>query len=149
MAHVRTQIREEVVSLLLGLPTTGPNVFDSRPPESGFDDAELPGLNVLTPADTINAKIPNTSEKETRQVDLIVQCKAKGNGAAAIVDQASAEVQAALAQNEKLGGRAKELFLESTSTTISGEIDQPTATAEMIFAVSYRINPQDPETAIA
>ena len=48
MSHVRTQIRNQLVTYLTGLSTTGSNVFKSRPQARPLQSSELPGLVIYT-----------------------------------------------------------------------------------------------------
>lgn len=148
VAHVRTQIRGAMVATLTGLATTGSNVFDSRPEGRDWNENDLPGLNILTPTDSIDTDRTNSRGKEARQIAAIVECRAKGANSASVADQASAEVQAALAADETLGGLAKDLFLSEAATSLSGEIDRPVAVVRLEVSVGYRIVPTDPETPI-
>lgn len=148
LAHVRTQARANAAAILAGLPTTGANVFDSRPEGRDWNSGDLPGLNVLTPTDALDLELSKTEGKEAHELRLVVESRAKGEGSAAVADQGAAEAQAAIFSEPTLGGVAKRILLLESKTSISGEIETPTAIVRMEFAVLYRILSTDPETSI-
>jgi hypothetical protein len=148
MAHVRTQLRNAVAARLAGLATTGANVFDSRPPLTKWPDADLPGLSIATPSDDFDPEGSAMKGPNAFDLTLEVTVRAKGTDCVAVGDQAAAEIQAAIAADETLGGIAKHCAILTTTTSTTGDLESPVAELRLEFAVGYRINPSDAETSI-
>ena len=100
MAHQRKTIRDQVITYLTGLSTTGSNVFNSRVYPN--EQSKLPLLNVYT--------LSESSELDAignllRSVDLVVEGFASENSSIEnTLDTISKEVEEALAVDSTLNG---------------------------------------------
>ena len=149
MAHVRKSIRDNIVTAVTSLSTTGARVYRSRiyPPETAND---LPGLCVYTlreasEADTMGASAHGLA----REVDIVVEAYVRAtSNYDNTLDTICVEVEEAVATDLTRGGNAKDTLLESTEFELSGEGDQPVAMARLTYSCFYRTAASDVETAI-
>lgn len=141
MTHPRQTIRDNAVSLLTGLATTGANVFPSRvyPVEYG----KLPALAVYMgaeqPADSDLQSMGYTREIEAElMVDVIA---AASTGLDDQLDAILSEIQAAIAADRTLSGAL-------TRTAEYGGVDAPEfsdqaetehATMTVTYTVTYEV----------
>lgn len=136
MAHVRKQIRDEVVSTLTGLATTGSNVFRSRVYPLG--DSKLPGLAIYTDTEEIAPQTISPPRTQLRTLTITVDCYVKGvSNFDNDLDTISEEIEEALAADLTRGGLAKDTRITSFQADFSGEGDQPVATAKISIEVDY------------
>ena len=115
MAHVRQSIRDNVVTTVTGLSTTGSSVFRTRiyPLETG----NLPGLCVYT--QTEDSGIDTLGSRNlTRTVDVLIE--------------------AAMATDVTRGGYAKDCLLTRSEFEFSDEGDRPIVMGRLTYAVQYR-----------
>lgn len=147
MSHVRQQIREYVEGQLTGLTTTGSNVFASR--VYPMVASKLPGLLVYTSSETSSETAFSKARHQTRVLSLVVEgfVKAKSNYDDDL-DTISEEVEAALLDDPLFGGLSVNVELQSTDVDLSGDADQPVGTVRLTFAVTYRTETGQPDTAI-
>jgi hypothetical protein len=127
--HVRRQIRDVVAASLVGLPTTGDNVFKSRRSPSG--DAKLPALLVYTRAERSAGDGMGTpaTRKIARELKIFVVgvCRVAEDSPDDVLDQICVEVEAVLPTVPALvgvGGLLENFILEST------DFDVPTEPAD-------------------
>ena len=144
MAHQRKTIRDQVISYLTGLSTTGSNVFNSRVYPN--EQSKLPLLNVYT--------LSESSELDAignllRSVDLVVEGFASANSSIEnTLDTISKEVEEALAVDSTLNGTCKNHFISSTEVTLANEGSLPIGVVRMVFTVQYRTTQSDVEALI-
>jgi hypothetical protein len=149
LAHVRKSIRDNIVTAVTSLSTTGARVYRSRiyPPETAND---LPGLCVYTlreasEADTMGASAHGLA----REVDIVVEAYVRAtSNYDNTLDTICVEVEEAVATDLTRGGNAKDTLLESAEFELSGEGDQPVAMARLTYSCFYRTAASDVETAI-
>ena len=146
MAHVRKQIRDDVVVTLIGLTTTGTRVYASRvhPNEA----AKLPALCVYTLNETSELIAMNENQLR-RSLDLVVEgyAKAKAN-LDDTLDTIATEVEEALALDPTRGGVAHKTVITDTEVSLSDEGDQPIGVIRMVFQVDYVTTSGDVESNV-
>lgn len=144
--HLRKQIRVAAATALANLTTTGARVYASR--VHPLQDANLPGLRISNPDETIEQTTVDTNPLQERVLELPVEACVKAvSGYEDTVDQIVKEVEVALAANQTLGGLCKSVLLRSISTELSGEGEKPVAIATMTFEVPYYTRRSSPDTA--
>ena len=137
MAHVRQSIRDNVVTTVTGLSTTGSRVFRTRvyPLETG----NLPGLCVWTSTEDSTVSTLTAPKYLDREVEVIVEAYVRGTANYDnTLDTICSEVEAAMAGDLDRGDNAKDTFLTRTELEFSDEGDQPIGMARMTFTVEYR-----------
>lgn len=131
MTHKRQQIREQAVTLLTGLATTGARVFASR--VYPIQRAELPGLLVY--AKNEPSQRASMGGSLMRDLTLVVEAVARGADLDDTLDTICKEVEAAM--TARLNGLAKDCYLAATDISYDGQGEQPHGVARMEFAVVY------------
>lgn len=133
MSHSRTQLREQMASLLTGLATTGARVYQSRMrPADG-----LPCLLVTTNDEDITPG--NIHGWYERRVSLQVRGFAKGGTTLDdTLDQIALEVETALA-----GSRAE---LDRIEVDFDDELEQPVGVITLTYQMTYFTAASDPAT---
>jgi len=144
MAHQRKTIRDQVITSLTGLTTTGSNVFNSRVYPN--EQSKLPLLNVYT--------ISESSELDAvgsllRSMDLVVEGFASANSNIEnTLDTIAKEVEEALGSDITLNGTCKNHFISSTEVTLANEGSLPIGVVRLVFTVIYRTTQSDVEALI-
>lgn len=142
MSHVRTQIRDRVVTLLTPLGT----VYASRIHPIAED--ALPVFLVYTNAEQIDLEGAafNTLERRLEVVvEIVAQATADLDDT---LDAKLALVEAALAADFTLNGKAVASMPASIEISMSMEGAQPIGRARLTYAVLYRTSSTDPTVAI-
>ena len=107
MSHIRTRIRQNLVTSLTGLANTGNNVFDSRVYPMNADT--LPGICVYTENETTayqSINPPRTLDKTiTASIEIYVQMIDTYDE---VLDQISADVEEALYTDLTRNGLAQD-----------------------------------------
>lgn len=143
MPHARQKIRDQAVTELTGLATTGSRVYPSR--IYPLQEAELPALLVYAheeESEPFNLDLDGRILE--RSLTLTVTGVAQAtSGIEDTLDQIAAEVEAALGLS-MLNGLAADLYLAGTRLELSGEGDQPTGSIHLDWRVLYRTMEKDP-----
>lgn len=146
MAHVRKQIRDNIVTTVTGLATTGTKVYQSR--VYPISAASLPALTVYTKSETseyITMGYPRTVE---RTMTVVVEAYCQGiTGYDNTLDQISVEVEEAVTADVTRGNIAKDTRIVDFESDFSGDPDQPVASATITIEVDYVTIENDSETA--
>jgi hypothetical protein len=146
MAHVRKQIRDDVVTTLTGLITTGTRVFASRvyPNEAG----KLPLLCVYS-LNEASELIAMNGNQLLRSLEIVVEgyAKAKAN-LDDTLDAIAKEVEEALAVDPTRGGIAHKTVINDTEISLSEEGEQPIGVIRMSFQVDYVTTSGDVENNV-
>lgn len=147
MAHLRTQIRDAIQTLLTGLPTTGSNVFAGRalPLTAG----KTPALVIFTfpdvPVYEDGAEMGDTVC--IVQHDLTVEVEGYASDSTDDkLDQIALEVEQAMYTDERLGGLAQGIRLAGQDAARDGAGARIEGAIVMQFIVSYLAAEGDPET---
>lgn len=148
--HAREQIRSAVVTALTGLSTTGSNVFATRIHK--LQATELPALAIYTLQEVVERETmkPRKQERSLRlAIDVAIQQVSDVDGA---LDDIAAEVEAAMETAWQAGSgiwaSIRDLALNSSVVTMSGEGDQRALGMEITYTVLYRTAEGAPETII-
>lgn len=147
MAHVRKSIRDDIVTSVTGLSTTGSNVFRTRvyPLEHG----DLPGVCVYSLNETSEVDTLSSTRSLERLSEIVVEGYVRAvSNYDDTLDAISAEVEAALASDVTRGGNAKDTNLISTEFEYSDEGDRPIGMVRLTYSVTYRTAINDAETAL-
>ena len=136
MAHVRKQIRDNIVTTLTGLATTGSNVYRTR--VYPLADNKLPGLAIYTDTEeieTVSITPPRTQMRAlTVKVEAFVKSVSNFDDS---LDTISEEIEQALAADVTRGGLAKDTTVTTFEAEFSGEGDQPVAVGRLTIRVDY------------
>jgi hypothetical protein len=145
MAHVRQQIRDQLKTTLLGLTTTGSNVYDSRV----YDHDTLPSLAIYTLSEELGEESGN---KQLRMLNVMVEARAKATtNLDNTLDTIGAEVEAAIfaSGDTTLNGKCKDFDYEGVDIELSGDAEKPVGLMSMRFVALYRVDKSDVETLIS
>lgn len=144
MSHIRTRIRQNLVSSLTGLANTGSNVFDSRVYPMNADT--LPGICVYTENETSTYQSinpPRTLDKTiTASVEIYVQMIDTYDE---VLDQISADVEEALYTDLTRNGLAQDTRVLSFDSTFSGDVEQPLIMGKLTVQIRYSAVEGSPE----
>jgi hypothetical protein len=144
MAHQRKTIRDQVITTLTGLTTTGSRVYNSRVYPN--EQSKLPLLNVYT--------LSESSELDAtggllRTSELIVEGFASANSNIEnTMDTISKEVEEALGADHTLNNTCKTHFINSTEITLNNEGNLPLGVVRLAFSIIYRTSQTDVEALI-
>ncbi len=146
MAHVRTQIRDRVGSVLTGAVTlVSGRVYKSRVYPLSTDN--LPALTVLTGSES-SALMAMGAKTLDRTVTIFVDCYVSVTDSFDDdVDALATQVEEAIAGDFDVNGLAKTAVLQSTEIDFSGESDTPVGIARLSYDVRYVTTIGDVETA--
>lgn len=125
MSHVRTQIRQQIATLVSGLATTGSRVFQSRMrPQDGTG---LPCLLVMTSDEKIDATALASGPLD-RVLDVDIRGFASGADADNTLDQIALEVEGVL------GNR---YLLRSIEVDFDDSLERPVGSITLRFEYLY------------
>jgi len=143
--HLRKQIRDQVVTALTGLTTTGARCTGSSvwPTEKGV----LPALRIYTRRESAEISVPDSVGEKSyqRDLDLVVEGRADGTDFDDQLDQIALEVEGALEADVTLGGLAWDIELTSTEVDMARG-DKPIGSIELTYRVRYHATAADPST---
>ena len=137
MPHVRQTIRDNIVTAVTGLSTTGSNVY--RTQIYPLEHSNLPGLCVY--ASVEDAAIDNMTGTRSleRRCDYIIEAFVRAaSNYDNTMDTICAEIEAAMATDVSRGGNAKDTVLTRSEFEYSEEGDRPMAMARLTYSVQYR-----------
>lgn len=144
MSHIRTRIRQNIVTTLTGLDNTLNNVFDSRVYPMNIDT--LPGICVYTPSETsgyLSIRPPRTLDKViSASIEIYVQMIDTYDE---ILDQIAADVEESLYTDLSRGGLATDTRVLSFDSTFSGDIEQPVIMGKLNVEIRYSAVEGSPE----
>ena len=147
MAHVRKQIRDNVITTVTGLTTTSTRVYRSRvyPITSG----KLPGLCVYTRSETVESGTMTRPRTKMRNLDVVIEGYALANSNLDdSLDQISLEVEEAMVADVTRGGKAKDTELIEVEIEQVGEGEIQAGVVRMTFSVQYSTIENDAEVAV-
>lgn len=136
MAHIRTAIRNDVVTAITGLSLTGSNVFASRlyPITSGT----LPGIIVYSDSENtsyLTLGLPRTQER-ILSLTVEVYVSAVSNYDTTL-DTICAEIEDALYTDVERSGLAKDTQVTAFNSQFSGDGDKPVGIGILTVEVKY------------
>lgn len=152
MAHIRTELRNQLVTTLLNANITniGPNVFNSRQYRAGTVD--LPIISVYILEDDVQPEVGAMAQDPPFRHDTVATIEShvagkNGLEVADALDQIGVEIDQALILNRNLGGFADtDLTPRDISFAFQTESDRVTGQMTYTFSVTYRATLSDPET---
>ena len=149
--HLRTQIRDAVLTRITGLTTTGVRAYAGRAETRPLQASELPGLLVHT-NDTETEEVSGT--RGTRRLlhlaDVVVEGYAKGTGDIdKTLDTIEKEVRAALEAAPTLGGLCKDLVCTGINKDNEADSEQPCWRIRMTWRCEYHTREGIPDAALA
>lgn len=149
--HLRTQIRDAVVTRVTSLSTTGARVYAGRSETRPLQPSELPGLLIYT-NETESEDVAGTrlSRRLVHLCDVVIEGYAKGTGDVdKTLDTIEKEVRAALEAAPTLGGLCKDLICTNTSKEDDPEAEQPCWRIRMTWRCEYHTREGIPDAALA
>jgi len=147
MSHVRQQIRDDIVTALTGLTTTGSNVFRSR--IFPLEETNLPALCIYTKSETSEYDTIGLPRSVNRILDVAVEAYVKGvSNYDNTLDTIAVEVEEAIAADITLGNLAKDAQITAFEADFAGDGEQPVAVGRFTVTVQYRTVENDVETAV-
>ena len=147
MAHLRKQIRDNVVTALTGLSTTGSKVYASR--VYPMAAANLPGLCVYARSEEVETTTITRPRTQFRTLTLSVEgFVVATSGLDNALDAISLEVEEALAVDPSRSNLAKDTRVETIEAEYVDEGEQPVGTIRIDVAVEYAALETDLETAL-
>lgn len=147
MSHVRQQIRDDIVTTLTGLATTGSNVFRSR--IFPLEETNLPALCIYTKSEASEYDTIGLPRSVNRVLDVAVEAYVKGvSNYDNTLDTIAVEVEEAIAADITLGGVAKDAQITAFEADFAGDGEQPVAVGRFTVTVEYRTVENDVETAV-
>ena len=146
MSHVRKSIRDNIVTTLTGLSTTGSNVYRSR--VYPLAASKLPGLTIYTKSEEAEYSTNIRPRTLFRTLTVIIEAYVQGlSDYDSQIDTIAVEVEEALSTDVTRGGYAKDTQIVSFDAEYSGEGDIPVASATFTVQVVYSTKENDSEIA--
>ena len=147
MAHVRKSIRDNVVTTLTGLTTTGSNIYRTRVYPLAED--KLPGLAIYTRDESTGYETMGLPRTQRRNLTVSVEIYVKRtSNYDDTLDTICVEIEEALYTDLTRGGYAKDTNITNMDAEFSGEGDQPVARATLTLDITYATKENDVETAV-
>ena len=142
--HVRNSIRNNLVTTLTGLSTTGSNVSSTRVYPFGAE--KLPRISIYTKSESIDYSTLSVPRSLIRtlsaNIEVFVQSNIDDD-----LDTIASEIETALYSDLTRGGYAKDTRVVSFEAEFSGDPDQPVGTAIINVEVDYVTIEGSPEAA--
>lgn len=130
--HIRTQLRDAVVTAVTGLTTTGTRVFASRPDPQAA--ANLPCLHVYTQSEQVAGQSLDEPEIQRHDVEVRVEGLAKATSALDdTLDLIAKEVETALADPLTVDGKSVTLSYTGCDIEIRRDTQQPHGAVVLTF----------------
>lgn len=146
MSHVRKSIRDNIVTTLTGLTTTGSNIYRSRVYPLAAN--KLPGLTVYTKSEETEYATNTRPRTLLRTLSVIIEAYVQGlSDYDSQIDAIAIEIEEALSTDVTRGGFAKDTKLTGFEAEYSGDGDIPVASATFAVEVLYSTQETDAETA--
>ena len=136
MAHVRKQIRDNIVTTLTGLATTGSNVYRTR--VYPIEEGKLPALLIYADSESVQVATITPPRTQMRVLTVRVEAFVKGvSNYDNTLDTISEEVEEALSADVTRNSLAKDTRVTGFEAEFSGDGDQPVATGTITIEVDY------------
>jgi len=136
MSHGITQIHGALVTALTGLASTGAHVYDDE--LTPIPEANLPALRVLDDGrEDIVYQTQRPPRTLLRSVDFTVRIACKAADAKTVLNTSLAEIEAALYANRTLGGKARDVRVESVDKNFSDDLDRRAGNADVTVRVEW------------
>ena len=146
MSHVRKLIRDDVVTTLTGLTTTGTNIYRSRVYPLAAN--KLPGITIYTKSDASEYATNVRPRTILRTLTVVVEAYVQAlSDYDSQLDTIAVEIEEALAADVTRGGYAKDTRIVAFDAEYRGDGDLPVASAVFTIEVLYSTLENDAETA--
>ncbi len=143
MIHLRQLIRKQIIDQLMGLPITGPRVYDSR--IYMVDFTEIPALIVTAQSEELEVSNLTAPRDLERDISYLITAYVTGHDDYAdTLDSISANVEFALSNDLTINGLAKDILLDNVVFDFESGTD-PIGRMEMTYTVSYRTKENNAE----
>lgn len=147
MAHARKQIRDQVITALTGLTTTGNRVYASR--SYPMDSGQLPGLVIYTNSQSSELVTIGTSPLLQHSLEVVIEAYVKDSGSVDdIIDTIIKEIEIAIKDDTILQNMVKWIYPNDIEVTFSGEGEQKIVVAPITFDATFQTREGLPETII-
>jgi len=147
MAHVRTQIRDRLMTVLSGLSMTGDRVYRSR--VHPMAPGTMPGLCVYCGKEHASGE---TLKGTIKTVELVIDAYVAGSGYDDDVDTIQAEVEGVLfgdfSDGRYFGGLVTNLSYSLAESRYFGEAATKYGVLRMIYEATYKTIDGNAETAL-
>jgi len=144
MAHIRKLIRDNIVTTLTGLTTTGTKVYRSR--LYALAESKLPCLAIYTNTEATEYLTMREPRTQQRALDVSVEAYVKATANYDnTIDDICSEVEQALYTDTTRGGYAKDTQVTGVNVEMSIDGDQPIALATINVNVIYNTEEGNPE----
>lgn len=144
MSHIRTQIRQRIVSNLTGLTTTGSNVFDTR--IYPLAENKLPGIAVYTKAESSTYETMSPPRTLRRSLTAVIEIYVKMTSTFdEVLDTIASEIETALYSDLTQNGLAFDTKVISFEADFGGDADQPLGQGIIQVEVIYAATEGSPE----
>jgi len=147
MAHIRKEIRDDIITTVTGLDTTGKNVFRSR--VHPITANKLPAIAVFNKSEEVlygTQRAPRLQER-TAVYDIEIYVKATTDYDNTL-DQICLEVEEALTTDLTRGNSARDTRITSFVADFNGDGEQPLAVARLTVEVTYQVRENNPDVSI-
>ncbi len=135
MTHPRKEIRDKIVSLLVGKTDASSNIFPSR--VHPVEEQTLPSIQVY--ANSEGSEIWQEAPREyERKLSLSIQITAKADDALEdVLDQIAIQVEDVLRQDHTLGELCRDVILTGTELTLNQNGDNLIGSCNVTYDVLY------------
>ena len=147
MSHVRKQIRDKVVAVLLPAVTlVKRRIYGSR--VYPLTATNIPAVLVYTRSESSGLLSFGSSVSSDRMLSLSIDVYVRATEAFDNdLDAICVQIEEAIAANFRLDGLAKESVLTGTEIEYNGDAEQPIAVARLTYGIRYVTTIGDVETA--
>jgi len=147
VAHIRNQIRDNIITALTGLTTTGSNVFNHRVYPLGSN--KLPALCIYTSSESSQYQTINPPRSVLNTLTVNVEGYVQAtSGYDNTIDAICLEVSEALYTDLTRGNLAKDTRIVSMSSELNDDGEQPLCVVVITVEVTYMYNENDLTTPI-
>lgn len=147
MGHIRKEIRDDIVTTLTGLATTGSNVFRNR--THPLSASKLPAIAVFNKAEEVLYRTIDAPRLQERTATYEVEAYVKGTSDYDnTLDQINLEIEEALYTDLTRGGDAMDTRIINFISDFNGDGDQPIAVSRLTVEVKYRVRENNPDVSI-
>ena len=144
MSHLRTQIRQRLVTNLTGLTTTGSNCFDTR--VYPLASNKLPGIAVYTKSESTDYETMSPPRTLRKTLTAVIEIYVKMNSTFdEVLDTIAAEVETALYGDLTQNGLAFDTKIVSFEADFGGDAEQPLGQGIMEVEIIYSATEGSPQ----
>ena len=137
MPHIRQNIRDNIVTAVTGLSTTGSNVYRTQIYPLEHDN--LPGICVYSSVEDVGVDTMTGTRGLDRRCDVIIEAFVRAaSNYDNTLDTICSEIEAGVSTDVTRGGNAKDTVLTRSEFEYSEEGDRPMAMARLTYSVQYR-----------